>query len=151
MVENLGLSYCNTRELNRTIDEEIPERPKFKCEEVQLGGVVYEFHFREIIPCLRALFGDARFSDHLKFAPECHYKDVGHTVQAFGEMYTGKWWWSMRVCFDPYVFFRYSMFPGIAGVTQTGCYCDAGHCLIGQDAACAFSIQVRLPDLRDNQ
>ena len=97
VVETLGLSYRNTRDLNRTIDEEMPGRPKFKCEEVQLGGEMYQFHFREIVPCLRALFGDARFSNHLVFAPERHYQDAGHTIQAFGEMHTGKWWWSVQV------------------------------------------------------
>ena len=91
VVENLGLSYHNTQELNRTINEEMPERLKFKCEEVQLSGVAHEFHFCKIIPCLRVLFGDVRFSNHLKFSLERHYQDTAHTVQAFGEMYTGKW------------------------------------------------------------
>ena len=63
MVENLGLSFRNTQELNRIIDEELPGRLKFKREEVHIGGESYNFHFREIIPSLRALFGDPKFSD----------------------------------------------------------------------------------------
>src|ERR1700761_3074055 len=98
MVENLGLSFRNTRELNRIIDEGLPGRPKFKREEVCIGGETYDFHFREIIPSLHALFGDPRFSDHLIFVPERHYQDMGHTMQVFSEMYTGKWWWSVQVC-----------------------------------------------------
>ncbi|KAI9447602.1 hypothetical protein H4582DRAFT_2107200 [Lactarius indigo] len=31
VAENLGLSYRNIRELNRIIDEEMPGRPRFKC------------------------------------------------------------------------------------------------------------------------
>jgi hypothetical protein len=97
VVEGLGLSYHNTRELNRIIDEEMSGRPKFKCEEVNIGGESYDFFFREVIPCLRALFGDPRFSKHLAFAPERHYQDEGNTEQVFSEMYTGKWWWSVQV------------------------------------------------------
>ncbi|KAF8261030.1 hypothetical protein EI94DRAFT_1892498 [Lactarius quietus] len=76
VVENLGLSYHNTWELNHIIDEDMPARLKFKREEVQLGGELYDFHFCEIIPCLHALFGDARFSKGLFSAgnsvPRCN-------------------------------------------------------------------------------
>ena len=97
MVENLGLSYSNTWELNRIIDEEMPGQPRFKCKEVRIAGESYNFHYREIIPSIRALFGDPRFSKHLAFAPERHYQDAGHATQVFSEMYTGKWWWSVQV------------------------------------------------------
>jgi hypothetical protein len=100
VVENLGLSYCNARELNRIIDEELPGQPKFKCEEVKIGGELYDFHFQELIPSLRALFGDPRFSKQLIFTPEHHYQDVGHTTQVFSEMSPGKWWWSVQVCMN---------------------------------------------------
>ena len=80
MVENLGLSYRNARELNRIIDEGILGQLKFKCEEVCLGRELYNFHFRELIPSLRALFEDPRFSKQLIFAPERHYQDAGHTM-----------------------------------------------------------------------
>ncbi|KAH9069502.1 hypothetical protein EDB83DRAFT_2184842, partial [Lactarius deliciosus] len=74
VVENLGLSYRNIRELNRIIDEKMPgRRPRFKCEEVRIGGESYDFYFREAIPCIRALFGDPKFSRQLIFAPERHY------------------------------------------------------------------------------
>ncbi|KAI9451738.1 hypothetical protein BJY52DRAFT_1154329 [Lactarius psammicola] len=96
LVENLGLSYHNTKELNRIIDQEMPGRPKFKREDVCIGGESYDFYFREVIPCIRALFGDPRYSSRLVFAPERHYQDAGHTTQVFSEMYTGKWWWSVQ-------------------------------------------------------
>ncbi|KAH9015128.1 hypothetical protein EDB83DRAFT_2232775 [Lactarius deliciosus] len=96
VVEKLELSYHNMKELNRIIDEEMPGRPKFKCEKICIGGESYDFHFREVIPCIRALFGDPRYSGRLVFAPERHYRDAGCTTQVFGEMYTGKWWWSVQ-------------------------------------------------------
>ncbi|KAI9450477.1 hypothetical protein BJY52DRAFT_1125915 [Lactarius psammicola] len=96
VVENLGLSYRNMRELNRIIDNEMPARPRFRCEEVEIGGENFKFYFREVVPCLRTLFGDPEFAKRLVFAPECHYQDSDHTVRVFSEMHTGKWWWSVQ-------------------------------------------------------
>ncbi|KAI9450403.1 hypothetical protein BJY52DRAFT_1206158 [Lactarius psammicola] len=96
VVENLGLSYRNMRELNRIINNEMPAQPRFRCEEVEIGGENFEFYFREVVPCLRTLFGDPEFAKRLVFAPECHYQDSDHTVRVFSEMHTGKWWWSVQ-------------------------------------------------------
>ncbi|KAH8976939.1 hypothetical protein EDB86DRAFT_3068209 [Lactarius hatsudake] len=96
MVESLGLSYRNAQELNRIIDTELPGLPKFKCEEIHLGGGSHNFYFRDIIPCIRMLFGDPAFAGRLVFAPERHYKDANHTTQVFSEMHTGKWWWFVQ-------------------------------------------------------
>ncbi|KAH9002139.1 hypothetical protein EDB86DRAFT_3063610 [Lactarius hatsudake] len=84
MVESLGLSYHNARELNRIIDKELPGPPKFKNRNI------------DIIPCICMLFGDPAFAGRLVFAPERHYKDANHTTQVFSEMHTGKWWWSVQ-------------------------------------------------------
>ncbi|KAH9011084.1 hypothetical protein EDB84DRAFT_1279308, partial [Lactarius hengduanensis] len=92
----LGLSYRNIRELNCIINEEMPGRPRFKCEELRIGGESYDFYFQEAIPCIRALFGDPKFSRQLIFALERHYQDADHTVQVIDEMYTRKWWWSVQ-------------------------------------------------------
>jgi hypothetical protein len=98
VVDNLGLSFRNARELNRLIDQEMPGCPKFECEEIHIGGESYDFYFRGILPCIRTLFGDPSFTRRLVFAPERHYQDPAHTMQLFGEMHTGKWWWSVQVC-----------------------------------------------------
>ena len=149
MVENLGLSFRNTRELNRIINEELPGRPKFKREEVHIGRESYDFHFREIIPSLRALFGDPKFSDHLIFAPERHYQDASHTVQVFSEMYTGKWWWSVQVCMKAsYICFRSLMLlSAIPGGTQTRRNYIASHHFVRQDPTHAFPSQECLSNL----
>src|SRR6266702_1872849 len=75
----------------------MPGRPKFKCEEIRLGGESYDFYYRDIILCIRTLFGDPTFARRLIFAPERHYQDADHTTQIFSEMHTGKWWWSVQV------------------------------------------------------
>ncbi|KAG1837613.1 hypothetical protein F4604DRAFT_1931480 [Suillus subluteus] len=75
--DTLGLSFKNTRELNKIIDNELPGRPKFK-----------------------SLFGDLNFADFLVFAPERHYADEDETVRLYHEMNTGKWWWNTQKCLD---------------------------------------------------
>ena len=98
MVDSLGLSYRNTWELNCIIDEDMSGRPKFRCKDICIGGESFDFYFRDIVPCIRTLFGDPAFAKRLIFAPEHHYQDAGHTTQIFSEMHTGKWWWSVQVC-----------------------------------------------------
>ena len=97
MVESLGLSYRNARELNQIIDEEMSGRPKFHCKEIHLGGESYNFFFQDIIPCIRALFSDPAFTNRLVFLPERHYQDADHTKPIFSEMHTGRWWWLVQV------------------------------------------------------
>ena len=97
VVESLGLTYRNARELNRIIDKEMPGRPKFKREEVHFGGESFNFYFRNIIPCIRTLFGEPSFANELILTPEGHFEDAEHTKQIFSEMHTGKWWWSVQV------------------------------------------------------
>ena len=97
VVERLGLSFHNARELNHIIDEEMPGWPKFKHEEISLGGESFDFHFQDVISCIRTLFGDPNFARSLQLVPERHYLDAAHTTRIFSEMHTGKWWWSVQV------------------------------------------------------
>jgi Plavaka transposase len=97
VVESLGLSYRNARELDRIIDKEMSGRPKFECEEIRLDGESYDFFFRDIIACIRALFGDPAFAKRLVLVPERHYEDANHTKPLYSEMHTGRWWWSVQV------------------------------------------------------
>ncbi|KAG1820104.1 hypothetical protein EV424DRAFT_1472488 [Suillus variegatus] len=80
--EKLGLSYKNSRELNKIIDKQLPGRPK------------------ECIECVKALYGDPDFADFLVFTPERHYADKEQTVQLFHDMHTGKWWWNTQKKLD---------------------------------------------------
>jgi hypothetical protein len=47
--------------------------------------------------CLRALWGDPDFAEHLIFEPERHYADENETTRMYHEMHTGKWWWKTQV------------------------------------------------------
>jgi hypothetical protein len=85
-------------ELNKIIDEKLPNyRPRFKCQEIVMQGQAFEVYFRDIIPCLKALFGDPEFASHLHTAPERHFLDEGFEVRIYHELNTGNWWWSIQV------------------------------------------------------
>ena len=93
----LGLSYKNTRELNAMIDKHLPSRPRFMRQEVSVGGEVFEFYYRDIIECIRTLFGDAGFSPSLILAPERQYTSTDRNDRLFHNMQTGRWWWRTQV------------------------------------------------------
>lgn len=101
--EKLGLSYRNSQELNKIIDDSLPGRPKFVRREVVLGDEVFEMFSRDIIECTKALFGDPEFSDHLKLSPERHFSDEGKTNRLFHEMNTSEWWWYTQVSLYSFV------------------------------------------------
>ncbi|THG93027.1 hypothetical protein EW026_g8086 [Hermanssonia centrifuga] len=94
--KKLGLSYKNSRELNRIIDGLPVQRPQFKHEEIVVAGESYDVHFRDIIECVQALYGDPEFARHLVFLPERHYADADHTKRLYHDMHTGKWWWAVQ-------------------------------------------------------
>ncbi len=97
VVERLGLSYKTTNELNHIIDEELPRHPPFKTQGLVIGGEHIQLQFRDIIPCIRALYGNPEFAHEMVFAPERHYTNAEKTHHIFNEMHTGDWWWSVQV------------------------------------------------------
>ena len=95
--EGLGLSFKNMTELNKIIDNHLPGHPRFQRHEIIVGDKVCEVYFRDIIACIRALFGDPSFALYLIFEPEKHYTDDEKTIWLYHDMHTGRWWWSMQV------------------------------------------------------
>ncbi|KAG1844739.1 hypothetical protein C8R48DRAFT_617813 [Suillus tomentosus] len=92
--ERLGLSYRNSRELNHIIDSKIPaRRPRFRRQEILVAGEAFDVYFRDILQCVKALFGDPELAPHLVFAPERHYSNEDKTQRIYHDMYTGDWWW----------------------------------------------------------
>src|SRR6266702_2720440 len=98
LVDKLGLSYRTSQELNNIIDKKLSGPPQFQCEELTIGGECLQFHYRDIIQCIRALFGNPKFAHDLVFAPERHYTNSTKTCRIYNEMHTGEWWWSVQVC-----------------------------------------------------
>ncbi|KAJ7724958.1 hypothetical protein DFH07DRAFT_871823 [Mycena maculata] len=94
--ESLDLSYGTSIQLNKIIDEKLPGRPKFTRSEVVVNGEVFHLYSRDILECVRALWGDADFAPYLFVAPEKHYIDKDKTIRMYHNMHTGKWWWSTQ-------------------------------------------------------
>jgi hypothetical protein len=92
------LSFKNTNELNKIIDNKLPRRPAFKCHEIIVADEAFELYARDIIECIKALWGDSEFAPFLVVEPERHYADEDHTVRLYHDMQTGKWWWATQAC-----------------------------------------------------
>ncbi|PPQ98035.1 hypothetical protein CVT26_003097 [Gymnopilus dilepis] len=93
IVEALNLSYKSSDGLNKIIDENFPGRPFFVPHEIVTNGEAFEFFARDIIECIKALWGDMDFVIDLIFEPERHYADKDRTIRIYHDMHTGKWWW----------------------------------------------------------
>ncbi len=63
-----------------------------------MAGEAFDIYFRDVVECIRALFGDPEYAPYLVFVPERHYADEDRTVRLYHDMHTGKWWWSTQVC-----------------------------------------------------
>ena len=92
------------RELNRIIDNKIPyTRPQFRREEIVLAGEAFEVYIRDIVECIKSLFGDPEFAPYLLLRPEHHFMDLTKQENAYSDMNTGTWWWEMQVWFAYHV------------------------------------------------
>ncbi|KAG1776445.1 hypothetical protein EV702DRAFT_1198144 [Suillus placidus] len=77
----LGLSYRNTHELNQIIDRQLLcRRPHFKHEEIIVADEAFDVYSRDIMECVKALYSDFKFLQHLNYAPEHHYVDIDKTI-----------------------------------------------------------------------
>ncbi|KAI0631297.1 hypothetical protein C8Q77DRAFT_1062323 [Trametes polyzona] len=98
LVQLLGLSYKNSRELNNIVDEQLTSsRPRFIRREIIVAGEAVEIYYRDVLQCIRALYGDPEFAGLLVFAPEKHYVDAQHSKRVYFDMHTGKWWWGTQL------------------------------------------------------
>jgi hypothetical protein len=73
LYEKLGISFKGPQELNQIIDDKLPGRPLFERHEVLVDNEICEVYYRDIISCIRTLFGDPDFASALVFRPEKHY------------------------------------------------------------------------------
>lgn len=140
MVERLGLSYKTANQLNEIIDKELPGRPAFRCQELVIGGERLEFHYREVIPCIRALYGDPEFANDLVFAPERHYTNREKTCRVYSEMHTGDWWWSVQVRKGSFESFTYSqVIPVVTRIAKSWCHHYPPHRFFRQNTSNTLS------------
>ena len=87
--ERLGLSYKNPGQLNHLIDS-LPGQGGFKCEEVVIAGEAFDVYYRDVLACIKDLFGKPEFASSMKFAPEQHYADEDQTLRIYCDIHTGR-------------------------------------------------------------
>lgn len=97
MPEVLGVSYSTVKQLNSFIDHKLPGRPTFQRKELTIGQERLEFYCRDVLECIRSLFGDPQYAEDLVFAPERHYTSHERKSRLYHEMYTCDWWWAIQV------------------------------------------------------
>ncbi|THU81196.1 hypothetical protein K435DRAFT_571058, partial [Dendrothele bispora CBS 962.96] len=56
---------------------------------------------RDIMECVRALYGSPDHSQYLCFMPERHYTDADKTRRLYHDIHTGRWWWDTQVSDKP--------------------------------------------------
>ena len=64
-----------------------------------MAGESFDFYFRDVLECVRALYGDPEFARYLVFTPEQHFSDEACQDRLYHDMYTGRWWWAMQASF----------------------------------------------------
>lgn len=65
-----------------------------------MEGEAYDVYYRDILECVRALYGDPEFVPYLVYAPEHHFlegEEPAHKRRVYHDMYTGDWWWQVQV------------------------------------------------------
>ncbi|KAF8197081.1 hypothetical protein BJ912DRAFT_923181 [Pholiota molesta] len=79
----------NHVELNKIIDSLPSKRPAFTRAELLVGGQPNYFYSRDVIECIKALYGDPQHAQYLVFKPERHYADPDKTQRLYHDMHTG--------------------------------------------------------------
>ncbi|KIO16582.1 hypothetical protein M407DRAFT_85849 [Tulasnella calospora MUT 4182] len=99
VVEALGLSWRNARQLNQIIDHHLPNLASWTRLEFKLEGTeqVIECFYRDPLECVESLYGNPAWADVLHVAPERHYTNETKATRMYNEMYTGNWWWRQQV------------------------------------------------------
>ncbi|KAF8715292.1 hypothetical protein AX14_012641 [Amanita brunnescens Koide BX004] len=99
--KKLSLSYKNARELNVIFDSKLPRRPPFQSHSIEIAGETVMVYTRNIISCIKALYGDAAFAPHLIFRPERHYEKFGtRRCRLYHDMHTADWWWEIQTILE---------------------------------------------------
>ncbi|KZT24914.1 hypothetical protein NEOLEDRAFT_1156454 [Neolentinus lepideus HHB14362 ss-1] len=95
--EKLGLSYKDSHSLNQIIDQ-LPALASWQKSIIQADGVPgeHELYFCDPIECIRALYGNLAFLDHMKFAPEHQFTDSKKLHWIINEMTTADWMWKAQ-------------------------------------------------------
>jgi hypothetical protein len=81
------------------IDHNLHGHLSFQPHDITVGDEVVTLHVRNILECVRALYGEPEFAPFLIFKPQCHYHvSAGCTKsRVYHDMHTANWWWEVQV------------------------------------------------------
>ncbi|TFK72613.1 hypothetical protein BDN72DRAFT_894595 [Pluteus cervinus] len=109
--DGLDLPQKMGQSFRRLLDK-LPKGPKFTCTPLEVTGNIegltlpdgtiqylgetLELWHRDPVSCIRELISNPSFKEHLKYAPEKHFRNPDGTNQEYDEMWTGDWWWDTQ-------------------------------------------------------
>ncbi|KIY73463.1 hypothetical protein CYLTODRAFT_216470 [Cylindrobasidium torrendii FP15055 ss-10] len=102
--ERLGLSYRNTAGLHEHVDA-IPRRAgQWYDKHITFPdrpNEVFILRHRDIIECIRSLWGDPELSKHIVYKPcklfqKSSEPGTERGSRLYNEMWTGQWWWFIQ-------------------------------------------------------
>jgi hypothetical protein len=101
--ERLELSYHNTRALHKVLDD-IPPRAEWHSKKLAFEDRPedeYTIYYRNPIDAMRSLLGNPAHAKDIVYRPKKIFRDKEKSVRIYNEMWTGKWWHAIQVCFLP--------------------------------------------------
>ncbi|EIN13305.1 hypothetical protein PUNSTDRAFT_59004 [Punctularia strigosozonata HHB-11173 SS5] len=60
------------------------------------GVVTQKLRFRDPLECIKSLYANPDFTDHMSYAPVRDFCDTENTQRMYSEMNTGDWWWETQ-------------------------------------------------------
>ncbi|KIO19238.1 hypothetical protein M407DRAFT_51818, partial [Tulasnella calospora MUT 4182] len=123
VVEALGLSWRNARQLNQIIDHELPNVASWLRLEFKVEGTdrPIECFYRDPMECIESLYANPTWAEVLHVAPERQYTDAAKSTRVYNEMNTGNWWWRQQVSLTPIIKLKpgATVVPVIASTDKT--------------------------------
>ncbi|KAG2058976.1 hypothetical protein BDR06DRAFT_968424 [Suillus hirtellus] len=94
----LDLSYKNAHVLHQKIDHELPGVTLWHCSVIQISGINEEFELFMCDPveCIKELWANPAYLDHLTYAPERRFTDEGKVERIYNELMSGDWSWEAQ-------------------------------------------------------
>ncbi len=62
------------------------------------NDVEFDLFHRDILACIRMLYGNPAFSKVMSYRPRKCYADKGRQHRLFTELHTSNWWNEIQVC-----------------------------------------------------
>ncbi|KAG2125706.1 uncharacterized protein EDB93DRAFT_1082625, partial [Suillus bovinus] len=91
----LDLSYKNACALHQKINHKLPSVTLWHCSVIQISGINEEFELfmQDPVECIKELWANPVYLDHLTYAPEHRFTDEGKVEHIYDELISDDWSW----------------------------------------------------------